>query len=112
MQLQGVSDSTTLSYWLNWRVLICAIWVLTPMVIALFMIWRYEARNPLKSDTGEIQQDVNHNFYGHEVWRPYLRNIHPIWLLAFRLLAFSLMMATLIAKLVRSGVGMFFYYTQ
>ncbi|PON84226.1 hypothetical protein TorRG33x02_199800 [Trema orientale] len=103
-----MADTTTLSYWLNWRVLLCSVWVLTPMVIALLIIWKYEGPNHLKSDTGVIEQPL----YDNEAWRPSLKQIHPLWLLGYRLFAFFLLLATLIFKIVINGVGIFLYYTH
>ncbi|XP_051121558.1 uncharacterized protein LOC127244974 [Andrographis paniculata] len=37
-----IKDLTSLSYWLNWRVLSCVVWVLTPMIIVVLLIWKYE----------------------------------------------------------------------
>lgn len=112
MELAVTDDTTALSYWLNWRVLLCSIWVLAPMVVALLMICKYEGSDHLKSDQGESQQEVNRDLCGDEAWRPCLKMIHPLWLLAYRVIAFSLLLATLIAKVVLSGGGIFFYYTQ
>lgn len=113
MQLEEVTaDITTLSYWLNWRVLLCAVWVLMPMVIASFMIWKYESLDHLKSDRGETQQDIKQIPHYCKAWRPCLKEVHPIWLLAFRLFAFCLLLGTLIVKVVVNGAVIFYYYTQ
>ncbi|KAF3444633.1 hypothetical protein FNV43_RR14326 [Rhamnella rubrinervis] len=116
MQLEVTTDSTSLSYWLNWRVLVCAIWVFTPMVTASVMIWKYEDLDYLKSGRREIQQgenqNENQNFCESEAWKPCLKQIHPIWLLAFRVAAFCILLASLIVKLVISGGVIFYYYTQ
>ena len=53
MQLEGTADATSPSYWLKWRVLLCAVWVVMPLVIASFMIWKYEILDHMKSDRGE-----------------------------------------------------------
>ncbi|KAI4348181.1 hypothetical protein L6164_008935 [Bauhinia variegata] len=112
MQLQDNTDTTTLSYWLNWRVYLCAIWILVPMVVASYIIWKNEGPRRLTSDKGENQQDMNWNFRGDEAWQPCLKEIHPLCLLAFRVTAFSFLLATLIAKILISGPGIYFYYTQ
>ncbi|KAI3931313.1 hypothetical protein MKX01_040230 [Papaver californicum] len=73
----------TLAYWLNWRFLLCAIIVLTPMVFAAYIIWR-----------------------------PCLKQIHPACLLAFRVFAFGTLLTFLVWNIVIGGAGIFFYYTQ
>ncbi|KAJ6314669.1 hypothetical protein OIU78_018197 [Salix suchowensis] len=82
-QLLATSDTTTLNYWLNWRVLLCAIW-----------------------------QEVAHSLCGNQPWRSCLIHVHPLWLLAYRLISFSLLLVILIAKVSRNGFVMFYYYTQ
>ncbi|TQD98075.1 hypothetical protein C1H46_016340 [Malus baccata] len=113
MQLEGTAaDTTTLSYWLTWRVLLCAIWVFVPMVIALLMIWKYDGKDHSKSDRRDTQQDISEDFCGDEVWRPCLKEIHPVWLLIYRVISFSLLLATLIIKVAIAGSRIFYFYTQ
>lgn len=112
MQLLLSADTTDLSYWLNWRVLPCAICVLTPMVAAFFVIWKYEDFGSGKAARRGPQQDVPQLLRGEDAWRPCLREIHPAWLLAYRISAFCLLLTTLIIRLLYSGGHMYFYYTQ
>ncbi|XP_065878646.1 uncharacterized protein [Euphorbia lathyris] len=101
-------DSTALSYWLNWRVLLCAIWVFTPMLASVFILRKYEGLYDLRSCRGQI----DHLFYQDRAWRPCLLQIHPIWLLVYRAIAFSLLLISLVDKVYVSGFVMFYYYTQ
>lgn len=111
MQLWDTEDTTSLSYWLNWRVLLCSVIVLTPIFIALFIIWKYEGLQQVKCDGRESQEDIGcYELYDDDVWMPCLQEIHPFWLLGYRVFAFSLSLATVVSKVV-SGGGMFYYYT-
>ncbi|XP_028118795.1 uncharacterized protein LOC114316333 [Camellia sinensis] len=111
MQILGTSDATTLNYWLNLRVLICAIWVLTPMFIGLYMIWKYECLDCSESEK-ITQQERSGFLYHDEAWRPCLKEIHPVWLLVFRVIAFFLLLGTIIADVVVHGCSILYYYTQ
>ncbi|XP_022934218.1 uncharacterized protein LOC111441456 isoform X1 [Cucurbita moschata] len=111
MLFETTADATTLGYWLNWRVLICAIWVFASFTLAIWMIWEYEIKDRLGHSTQETQQDKN-KLRSFEAWRPCLRQIHPIWMLAFRVCAFSSMLASLIVKTLANGASTFYYYTQ
>ncbi|KAF6157432.1 hypothetical protein GIB67_004370 [Kingdonia uniflora] len=109
------SDSTCLSYWLNWRVLLCAIWVGLPMVFASFLLWRYEGSKKLKSDEEETQTQQERRsdvLYLDEAWRPCLKGIHPVWLLVFRVIAFFALLGSLSIDVFKYGGSVFYYYTQ
>jgi len=110
MQLDDATDSTTLNYWLNWRVYICVVSVLLSMVLACLTIWKRESSRNLTLDKGENQQD--RTLCGDEAWKPCLKNIHPVCLLAFRVISFSSLLASLIAKFHVSHGTTFYYYTQ
>lgn len=100
-------DTTTLSYWLDWRVFLCAIWVLAPMVVASFLIWKYEQSGKSESDAGwssRVRSDKS--------WKPCLKEIHPIFLMCFRLIAFCLLLVALSFDLALHGAELFYYYTQ
>ncbi|KAL4653410.1 hypothetical protein ACB092_01G301000 [Castanea dentata] len=96
MQLEGTADTTSPSYWLNWRVLLCAVWVVMPLVIASFMIWKYEILDHLKSDRGEAH--TNRISQYRIAWRPFF--------------AFCLLLGTLIVKVIANGGRIFYYYTH
>ncbi|KAK0591048.1 hypothetical protein LWI29_034922 [Acer saccharum] len=111
MQSLEAEDTTTLNYWLNWRFLLCVIWNFSSMSIASFTIWKYERFDILKSD-GETRENAANFLHSDDVWRPCLKEIHPIWLLAFRVIAFCLLLANLIVKVLFSGAIILIYYTQ
>ncbi|XP_022741899.1 uncharacterized protein LOC111293428, partial [Durio zibethinus] len=106
------ADTTTLSYWFNWRVLLCSIIVLTPIVMALFLIWKYEGLKQVKCDGRERQEDLGcDELYDDDVWRPCLQKIHPLWLLGYRVVAFCLALATVKIKVVVNDGCIYYYYT-
>lgn len=105
-------DTTTSSYWLNWRVLICSIWVLISMTLALVLVWKFEGFQKSKRDSRETQKDMPGVLYEDETWRPCLKEIHPAWLLAFRLIAFMVLSVLLIITAFVDGGSIFYFYTQ
>ncbi|OIT33149.1 PREDICTED: uncharacterized protein LOC109206362 [Nicotiana attenuata] len=114
MQLHLTADTTALDYWLNWRFLLCAIWVLAPTVISLIFIWKYELSlnvNP-ESDGREDCQKRSWLLYFDKAWRPCVRTINPICLATFRVFALVLLTAVIVADFVVHGSDMLYYYTQ
>ncbi|KAL2515325.1 hypothetical protein Fot_29296 [Forsythia ovata] len=105
-------DTTTAAYWLNWRVLLCSIWILMSMVFASILISKFEGPRNLKEGTTENQQDSAGILYEDEVWKPCLRSIHPAWLLAFRVVAFFVLLLMLILNVAVDGGEIFYFYTQ
>ncbi|KAK3033521.1 hypothetical protein RJ639_032750 [Escallonia herrerae] len=105
-------DTTTSSYWLNWRFLICITWVLISMVFASFLISNYEGPRKSRKKNGEAQEESAGVLYDDEVWKPCLKEIHPAWLLVFRVVGFFVLAVLLILNAVVDGGAIFHYYTQ
>ncbi|GMN45909.1 hypothetical protein TIFTF001_015099 [Ficus carica] len=110
-------DTTASSYWLNWRVLLCGIWVLLSLTLAVLLILKFEGfRNSKRHGTNgrEPEEEASSPgvLYDDETWKPCLKNIHPAWLLAFRLVAFFVLLVLLIITASVDGGAIFYYYTQ
>ncbi|KAL6524481.1 hypothetical protein OROHE_016152 [Orobanche hederae] len=115
-------DTTTSSYWLNWRVLLCSIWILMSMFLASIFISKHEGgRDPnpdgmnpenRRQEEEEEEEESPGILYEDEVWMPCLRSIHPGWLLGYRVSAFVVLLLMLILNVVVDGGGIFFFYTQ
>ncbi|XP_027338582.1 uncharacterized protein LOC113852490 [Abrus precatorius] len=101
------------SYWLNWRVLLCAIWVLASIILSSLLIWKYErSRKPARNGGRETQQETQATLYEDETWRPCLKGIHPAWLMALRVVAFIVLLVLLSVNAAVDGGSIFYYYTQ
>ncbi|EXB29617.1 hypothetical protein L484_003463 [Morus notabilis] len=109
-------DTTAPSYWLNWRVLLCALWVLFSMTLAILLMLKFEGfRNSKRRCNGrEAQEETSSSgvLYEDETWKPCLKNIHPAWLLVFRLIAFFVLLVLLIITASEDGGAIFYYYTE
>ncbi|KAK7395653.1 hypothetical protein VNO78_16218 [Psophocarpus tetragonolobus] len=110
MLLSDSADTTTLSYWINWRFFLCAACVLLSTVLAFLAIWKDRGSRKFRSRKGENQQDGT--LSGDEAWKPCLKEIHPACLLVFRVIAFACLLASLVAKIHVNGGSIFYYYTQ
>ncbi|KAL8142411.1 hypothetical protein V2J09_015443 [Rumex salicifolius] len=105
-----MSENTTdLSYWLNWRFLVCALFILLDILLAIFLLWRYGCGRRQSSDGREQRCEV---LYKDEAWRTCLKVIHPAWLLGFRVLAFLFLLSLIVGNTVTDGGYIFCFYTQ
>ncbi|KAM7273371.1 hypothetical protein ACFE04_028035 [Oxalis oulophora] len=106
----AITSNTLLpSYWLNWRFFICAIWVLITASASLLLIRKYEDFFKSKHEQGRKTEAT---MYEDETWRPCLKGIHPAWLLAYRVLAFTVMLILVIVSVLVDGGNIYCYYTQ
>lgn len=103
-------DTTTSDYWFNWRVLLCAIWVIISMAFASFLIWKYEGFR--ESNRGETDQESPGTLFDDETWRPCLKGVHPAWLLSFRVIGFFVLLLLLVVTAFVDGSSIFYFYTQ
>ncbi|GJN18908.1 hypothetical protein PR202_gb06120 [Eleusine coracana subsp. coracana] len=125
----ATADTTDLHYWLHWRVGLCALWVLLCMAVAAYLIWRHEEPRAERRPGGATSPPARAGarqresaggakgrppgvLYDDEAWRPCLRDIHPAWLLAYRLISFFVLLSLLIVIVISDGGNIFYYYTQ
>ncbi|KAK3041819.1 hypothetical protein RJ639_000335, partial [Escallonia herrerae] len=87
-------------------------WLLTAMVAAAIVIFKYEGSRKGTNERRYNQQETVGSLYKDEAWKTCAKIIHPAWLLAYRLVAFGVLLALLIADVVTRGGDIFLFYTQ
>lgn len=99
------SSSTGLEYWVQWQVLVCALILILPSLVAVRILKR------------ERRQQGDLTMIGcsssSDVWLPCWTNLHPLWLLLFRAFACaSLSFILYRAVILLGGPFAFYFYTQ
>ncbi|KAI4980604.1 hypothetical protein ZWY2020_021089, partial [Hordeum vulgare] len=103
---------------LNWKFVLCATWVYSCMALACYLIWKYEGpSSPAGNDEGVDKEEARPRIgpgvvYLEDCWKSCLDDIHPAWLLAFRLVSFLFMASVIIYDVIVDGWTVFLYYTQ
>ncbi|KAL8089219.1 uncharacterized protein LOC141697540 [Apium graveolens] len=95
-----MAEALGLDYWLQWQVLVCALIILIPAVISLNLT--------IKTSKKQVHQKLK----SCDLWLPCWKNLHPKWLLLYRVIAFCFMALLLCQTMVSFGPFIFFYYTQ
>ncbi|CAI9264309.1 unnamed protein product [Lactuca saligna] len=112
MDLPSQINTTSLDYWMNWRFLLCSICVFGSIILAFVLIWKYDTSHDLETYKEGNQQKKASSLYECEAWMPCVKEIHPAWLLAFRIISFCLLLTACTADVVQQGTELFYYYTQ
>ncbi|KAL5100569.1 hypothetical protein RYX36_004896 [Vicia faba] len=107
-------DTNTLSYWLNWRFFLSALFILLSMGLGSFLIWKYEEFNKSRNErvVEEGRRESVGLLYEAEAWNTCVKGINPKWLLAYRVFSFLVLLGLLIANVAVDGGGIFYFYTQ
>ncbi|XP_063939675.1 uncharacterized protein LOC108222523 isoform X2 [Daucus carota subsp. sativus] len=99
MALNTVGDAVGLDYWLQWQVLVCALIIIIPLGISLKITIR---------SSGNGHQQLK----SCDLWLPCWKNLHPKWLLLYRVIAFCSMAFLLYQTVASFGLFVFYFYTQ
>ncbi|KAJ0231943.1 Transmembrane protein [Hirschfeldia incana] len=107
------AETNVPSYWLNWRFFLCAIFVLTSLVLSSFLIWKHEGpRKRKKRGDDDRREGGTGVVYDDETWNTCAARIHPNWLLGFRVFGFVTLLGLISGNAIADGAGIFIFYTQ
>lgn len=92
-------SSVGLEYWLRWQAPVCALIFLLPTLLSITFIIKKSNNSPT-------------TFKFIHLWMPCWRNLHPSWLLLYRLFSFISMAYLLYLTVLTFGSFVFYFYTQ
>ncbi|CAN4120383.1 unnamed protein product [Withania somnifera] len=104
--------TATPSYWLTWRFLVLGSGLLLTAGIAVLVIWKFEGSPNSENQERASKKKRVGDLYKDEAWTPSHKAIHPSWLLAYRLLAFFILLSLLASDVYVNSTDVLFYYTQ
>ncbi|KAL7587671.1 hypothetical protein Lser_V15G41461 [Lactuca serriola] len=90
-------EDGSLEYWLRWQVPVCALIFLLPTLVSLRFI---------------ITKNNTHTTKTQHLWISCWRNLHPRWILLYRLFSFVSMGYLLYQTVLAFGPFVFYFYTQ
>ncbi|EPS71692.1 hypothetical protein M569_03069, partial [Genlisea aurea] len=100
------ADTTASNYWLNWRFFLCALWISAAVLISGLIIWKYERR---RRNVSKTEPEL---LLRGQSWGTSFKSVHPLCLLAYRLLAFCCLLALLTADIVEHSFHILYFYTE
>ena len=104
----ATADTTDLRYWLHWRVRLHGRRGLPHLASSSASA----SSGPAVGGEPGCKGRRPGVLYDDEAWRPCLRDIHPAWLLAYRLISFFVLLSLLVVIVISDGGSIFYYYTQ
>lgn len=104
--------TATSSYWLTWRFLILVSGLLVAVGISALLIWKFEGSPKWGNQEKDRKKKRVGFLYKDEAWTTCHKAIHPAWLLAYRLIAFTFLLSVLASDAVKNSTDIFFFYTQ
>ncbi|KAL6567806.1 hypothetical protein OROGR_001474 [Orobanche gracilis] len=82
------------------------------MVFSALLIWKHEGRMISRNRSNGDHQEAAGCLFEDEIWVTCSKSVHPVWLLAYRIIAFSALLALLLADITIHGAVKYFFYTE
>ncbi|KAM3302964.1 hypothetical protein P3S67_013994 [Capsicum chacoense] len=105
-------ETSSKSYWLNWRFLLLASGLVVIAGTAVRIIWKYEGSPRSGKQEGDSKKKPVGFLYKDEAWTTCHKAIHPAWLLAYRTIMFFFLLSMLSTDVFFNSTDIFFFYTQ
>ncbi|KAF3618698.1 putative signal recognition particle receptor subunit beta-like isoform X1 [Capsicum annuum] len=98
-------ETSSKSYWLNWRFLLLASGLVVIAGTAVRIIWKYEGSPRSGKQEGDSKKKPVGFLYKDEAWTTCHKAIHPAWLLAYRTIMFFFLLWTFSLVTIYFGLG-------